>query len=1058
MHEMGECTKFGEEDLEHAIIEDFRARGYEHVKGETIQRDRREVILFNDLQTYLRHRYPDITDGEIRVAATMFRVSDRGDYVSNRETLQRIREGYSIKREDMKTTLWINLLDFQHPENNIFKIVNQLEIQGPKNDRRPDAIVYVNGIPLVVLEFKSAIREDATIYSAYQQLNIRYIRDIPELFIYNAFTVISDGVNSKAGTVFTDYPDYYSWNRSEAKDPSSDGVNSLRTLIDGMFRKERLLAIIRDFIYFPDDSGSNEKILCRYPQFFAATELLDNIGPHMKPKGDGKGGTYFGTTGCGKSFTMLFLTRLLMRSKEMRNPTIILITDREDLDNQLSKQFIRSRRFLGDENVLSMDTGTNLRNKLKDVASGGVYLSTIQKFNEEGSMLSDRSNIIIISDEAHRSQLNMEQADKIIDGKRKHTVGFARILHDSFPNATYVGFSGTPIDETMEVFGDIVDEYTMAESEKDKITSKIVYEGRAAKVALAEDQMAAIEEYYKDSLDRGANEYQVEKSKKDLSKLDIIIGNEGRLEKVSDDFIAHYEARVAEGATVAGKAMFVCANRRIAYDFYQMLKRKRPEWFEVREADRPPKEGEEKAEPIEMVKLVATRGSNDPADLFELCGDSAYRSNLQTQFKKIESNFKIAIVVDMWLTGFDVPFLDAMYLDKPIQKHSLIQAISRVNRIYEGKEYGLIVDYLGIKKELDLALNKYARGGIGRGTYPESGEFAKIVKETLSALDGRFHGLDSSGYYSDDSSKQIDCLGRAMEFVQQDKEFEHWFMSTVRKLKTAYNNCVYSDDITADERSRIYFYCGVRSMIAKIISGNAPDTAQMNRKVREMLEKAIQSDEVSQIGIIIDNIETDRIDLLSDEYLERLESIPGSNTKFKLLERLTRMAIGNLRKINKLKADSFSERFNKIVQKYNDRHMGAEELRQIINSMTDDVVEMLNSELVSLIRSIDKEEKEADALGLTRQEKAFYDILAHTIEIYQFEFDTAKLPDMARDLKTCTDEVCSVLDWSSKEDVKDGLRMKIAMVMQKHGFPPIYLNGVYDEVFKQMENYKRYSE
>ena len=1058
MNGKGSLIGFSEDDLEHAIIEEFKARGYEHVKGETIQRDHREIILFDDLRTYLRRRYPNITEGEARTAAFMFRVSDRGDYVSNRETLHRIREGYSIKREDKKTTLWINLLDFEHPENNIFKIVNQLEIQGPTIVRRPDAIVYINGIPLVVLEFKSAIREEATIYDAYEQLNIRYIRDIPELFIYNAFTVISDGVNTKAGTVFTNYSDYYSWNKAEARDPPSDGIGSLRTIMDGMFKRERILSIIRDFIYFPDDSGKNEKILCRYPQYFAATMLLDNIRNHMKPEGDGKGGTYFGTTGCGKSFAMLFLTRLLMRSKDMSNPTIILITDREDLDNQLSKQFVKSRRFLGDDNVLSMDSGADLRGKLKDVASGGVYLSTIQKFNEEGSMLSNRSNIVIISDEAHRSQLNMEQADRIVKGERKHSVGFARILHDSFPNATYVGFSGTPIDETMEVFGDIVDEYTMAESEKDKITSKIVYEGRAAKVTLAGDQMAAIEEYYRDAVEKGANEYQVEKSKKDLSKLDVIIGNEDRLEKVSDDFISHYEARVEEGATVAGKAMFVCANRRIAYDFYLMLKRKRPEWFEIRESDRSPKEGEEKAEPIEMVKLVATRGSNDPAELFELCGDSAYRSNLQTQFKKIESNFKIAIVVDMWLTGFDVPFLDAMYLDKPIQKHSLIQAISRVNRIYEGKEFGLIVDYLGIKKELDFALNKYARGNSGRKGYPDSGEFVKITKETLSALDGRFYGFDSEDYRSENPSKQMSCLGRAMEFVQQDKEFEHWFMGTVRKLKIAYNNCVYSDDVTSEERSRIYFYCGIRSMVAKLITGEAPDTAQMNRKVREMLERAIQSDEVFQIGIVIDDVETSKIDLLSNEYLEKLKSLPGSNTKFKLLERLARMVIGELGKTNKLRADSFSQRFNKIVQKYNDRHIGAEELRQIIDSMTDDVVDLLNSELISLIMEIDRDGEEADALGLTRQEKAFYDILEHTINEYEFEFDSAKLPYMAHELKTCTDKVCSVLDWSSKEDVRDELRMNIAMIMRKYGFPPMYLDGVYDEVFKQMENYKRYSE
>lgn len=1058
MQESDVLRKFSEDDLEHAIIEDFKTKGYEHVRGETISRDRREVILFNDLQTYLRSKYPDITDTEIHLAALMFRVSDRGDYVNNRETIHRIREGYNIKREDGKTTLWINILDFQHPEKNIFKIINQLEIQGPTITRRPDAIVYVNGIPLVVLEFKSAIREEASVSDAYEQLNIRYVRDIPDLFIYNAFTIISDGINSKAGTVFTDYPDYYSWNKVDATDPPSEGLGSLHTLMDGMFRKDRLLSIIQDFIYFPDDSGKNEKILCRYPQYFAATKLKENIQKHMKPEGDGKGGTYFGTTGCGKSFTMLFLVRLLMKSKNMRNPTIILITDREDLDNQLSKQFIKSKRFLGDENILSMDTGANLRGKLKDVASGGVYLSTIQKFNEEGTMLSNRANIVIISDEAHRSQLNMEQSDKIIEGKRKHSVGFARILHDSFPNATYVGFSGTPIDETMEVFGNIVDEYTMAESEKDKITSKIVYEGRAAKVALAEDQMLAIEEYYKHSLEHGANEYQVEKSKRELSKLDVIIGNEGRLDKVSDDFIAHYEARVAEGATVAGKAMFVCANRQIAYNFYNILKCKRPEWFVIKNPNGSFKRGEEKAEPIEMVKLVATRGSNDPSELFELCGDSTYRSNLQTQFKKIESNFKIAIVVDMWLTGFDVPFLDAIYLDKPIQKHSLIQAISRVNRIYDGKEYGLIVDYLGIKKELDLALNKYAKGGIGRCGYPDSKEFVKIVKEILSALDGRFYEFDLGDYYSDDSSKQMACLGRAMEFVQHDKEFEHWFMSNVRKLKTAYNNCVYSEDISVDERNKIYFYCGVRSMVAKITSGNAPDTAQMNRKVREILERAIQSDEVSQIATIVDDIETNKIDLLSNNYLEKLRSLPGSNTKFKLLERLTRKVIVQLGKTNKLKADSFSERFNKIVQKYNDRHIGAEELRQIIDSMTDDVVDLLNSQLISIIMEIDRENEAAHNLGLSIQEKAFYDILQHIMQYYEFEFDNDKMMNMARDLKLCTDSVCSALDWSSKDDVKCELKMQIAMIMQKNGFPPIYLDGVYDEVFKQMENYKKYSE
>ncbi|MBR4685965.1 MAG: type I restriction endonuclease subunit R [Candidatus Methanomethylophilaceae archaeon] len=1048
---------FTEESLENAIMKGLEARGYEHTLGTTIERDNRNILLYDDLKDYLIHKYPSITEPEIRRVIIAFQVSDRGDYVNNRETLSRIREGFNIKRDDKKSNLWINLLDFDHPDNNSFRVVNQYEIQGPQMLRRPDAIVFINGIPLVVLEFKSAVREEATIEDAYHQLNTRYIRDIPTLFTFNAFTVISDGVNSKIGTVFTDYSNYYSWNKVNSDDPPSEGISSLYTLLDGVFSKDRLLAIICDFIYFPDDSGKNLKLVCRYPQYFGATRLLENIRNHMKPEGDGKGGTYFGTTGCGKSYTMLFLTRLLMRSKDMRNPTVILITDRENLDNQLQSNFTKSKKFLGDENVVSADTGADLRSKLKDVASGGVYLSTIQKFNEEGTLLSDRNNIIIISDEAHRSQLNLEDSDRIVDGKRKHMVGFAKILHDAFPNATYVGFSGTPIDATMDVFGEIVDQYTMAESEKDNITSKIIYEGRAAKVRLSEEQMKAIEEFYLEAENRGANYYQVEKSKREMSKMEVIVGNEERLQHVADDFIAHYEKRVEENATVCGKALFVCTSRKIAFRFYQILQEKRPEWFVIRNPDPSDNPSDDKAKPIEMVRLVATRGSDDPAELFDLCGDSEYRKDLEIQFKKKESNFKIAIVVDMWLTGFDVPFLDTMYIDKPIQKHSLIQAISRVNRIYPGKECGLVVDYLGIRKELDKALFDYAGGKRAKEGFDMTEEFVGIVRETLSALDGRFFNFDSSDYYGDDEELQMKCLDRAMEFVQQSKDFERWFMESVRKLKTAYNNCVYSEDITKQERDRIYFYSGVRSMLAKLTHDGSYDTAMMNRVVTELLERAIISDEVVQLSMMVDNEEVDRIELLSEENLAKIRSIPGSNSKFKLLERLTRLAIASTARVNKLQADNFSEKFKKIVEKYNDRHVGLLEIQQILDSMTDDVVELLNSELFKLLEDIKNQSSAGNELGLSPQEMAFYDILNRTIEIFQFKFDKDKLPAMAKDLKKCADEICSVIDWSSKQDVKDELRMEIAFVMSNYGFPPEYLNGVYEEVFKQMENYKKYS-
>lgn len=1038
---------FDEDSLEKLFMDEFSARGYEHIIGDTIKRVETDLLLAEDLREYLRRRYnkEDLLDVEINMILATFPCRDKGIYVDNRDTFNKIRNGFAFRRVDKsKPALWINLLDFDEPKNNIFKIVNQLTIQGPKQRRRPDAIVFVNGIPLVVIEFKSAVKEDVGLLEAYEQINTRYVRDIPDLFKFTAFTLISDGVNSKIGTHFTKYEDYYAWNKVDSKDHTSDGLASIDVLMDGVLVKERLLEIIENFVYFPD-MGNEFKIVCRYPQFFGATSLLENIKKHMKPAGDGKGGTYFGTTGCGKSFTMLFLTRMLMRSKQMGNPTIILITDRNNLDDQLHKQFVVSKGFLCDDNVVSIQDRQDLKTKLRGIASGGVFLTTIQKFSEDEDALSDRSNIVIISDEAHRSQLNLEDADKIVNGERKHIKGFASMLHESFPNATYVGFTGTPIDDTIEVFGDIVDQYTMVESERDRITSKLVYEGRAAKVILDQSQMQAIEDYYRDCESEGANIYQIEKSKKDLAKMENVIGNEQRLENVAIDFIHHYEKRVEDGSTVAGKCMFVCASRKIAFDLYCILKEMRPEWFVVRESNNPNLSKELRARPIEMVKMVATRGSNDPPDMYELLGNDDYKEDLAVQFKKIDSNFKIAIVVDMWLTGFDVPFLDAIYLDKPIQKHSLIQAISRVNRIYPGKEYGLVVDYLGIRKELDAALKKYTNGFKTDGL-DKSEDFVFVFKEYLNIIDGMFHGFAMFDYFSDDVKKQIDCLNDGVEFIQSDEELETRFMVAVRKLKTAYNNCTYSDNISKEERDRMYYYTAVRSIMVKLTHGEAPDTARMNARVRELLERAIQSDEVIQLIQTTEEMDEMTIDLLSDEYLERIKKVPGLNTKFKLLQRLARLTLSTFKRTNKLKSDEFTDRFNLIVRKYNDRHYRADDIARMVE-------EMLN-----MIVDLHMEMNSGEDLGITAEEKAFYDILDNIVSTYQFEFDKETMKEMARRMKDVTDKACSVLDWINRSDTRAQLQFDIVEIMYEFGFPPEYHDGVYQKVFEQMERYKRYSE
>ena len=1029
---------FDEAVLENLFIGQFEDRGYTHYLGETIKRPEAEVLLTDDLIQFLNRRYggAGITEKEIRKAVSSIHVGDRGDYVNNRETFERIRSGFGIPRDDRRTTLYIEPIDFDNPENNIFRIVNQLPIQGA-NLRIPDAIVYVNGLPLVVLEFKSAIKEDATLEDAYKQITVRYARDIPELFHYNAFVVISDGVNSKVGTIFSDYSDFYSWNRSELTGETKKGFDSMDTMMDGVFDKEHLLSIIRDFIFFPDQ-GKPFKVVCRYPQFFGATRILENVKSHMKPEGDGKGGTYF-----GKSFTMLFLTRMLMRSPELRNPTILLITDRNNLDSQLNDLFVNSKNFINDAQVHCMGSRAELKAKLTGRTAGGVFLSTIQKFSEEDMLLSERSNIIVISDEAHRSQLNLEDADRMVNGERIHKVGFAKILHDALPNATFVGFTGTPIDDTLNVFGDIIDSYTMVESERDRITVTLTYEGRAAKITLDQMELKLIEDYYSRCSEQGSNENQIERSKREMSKMEALLGHPGRLGRLAEDFVRHYENLITEGKTVAGKALLVCSTRPIAYQLVERILKLRPEWGEKRVGEIIDKDSDP-AEPIERIRMVATRGKDDPKEMYEYLGDEDARKSLEVHFKNINSNFRIAVVVDMWLTGFDVPFLDTIYIDKPIQQHSLIQAISRVNRVFEGKERGLIVDYLGIRKELDIALKKYANGYDGNG-FRSTEDFLLKTKEILSALDGRFFQFDPSDYYSDDPVLQSRCLTRAVEYVQTSKEEEREFIRLVKALMTAYNNCTYSDDISKEERDRIYFYSAVRSILVKLTVGDAPDATLMNLRVRELLERAVLSDEVKLIQLTEEELDQQTVDILSTEYLDRLRKIPGLNTKAKLLERLAKVLVIKYSKVNKLRSATFSERLSKLVDKYNHRHDDPIDLSEFVDVM------------LSFVEDISGDMHSGDDLGMGPGEKAFYDILVKMTELYHFEFDKDIMKQMAPRLKEVTDNTCSILDWSTRDDVKAQLRWNIVEVLEEFGFPPISYAGVYQHIFDQMERYKKNS-
>ena len=1050
---------FNEHALEMAIMELFQQEDYLYTNGEQVHKEVNDVLLRDDLRMYLRSRYEDITTLEVESAIA--RLTARvgfSDYENNVATYRLITEGFSLKREDAsQPDLFVEPIDFTTESNNIFRIVNQLEIQG-REKRIPDGIVYINGLPMVVLEFKSAVKEETTIMDAFTQLTVRYRRDIPELFKYNAFVVISDGVNSKYGSLYTPYEFFYAWRKINGNDKATDGIDSLHTMIQGMFRKERLLSVMKDFVFLPDSSKKDMKIVCRYPQFFATHKLYENIRLHSKlnENGDGKGGTYFGATGCGKSFTMLFLTRMLMRSREFASPTIILITDRTDLDTQLAGQFGKAKTFIGDDCVVDVESRAKLREHLAGRSSGGVFLTTIHKFTEDTQLLSNRANIICISDEAHRSQTNLSQQLKQTEDGLKRGYGFAKYLHDSLPNATYVGFTGTPIDATIDVFGEVVDAYTMTESVADDITRRIVYEGRAAKVLLDNSKLAEIENYYKQCAEEGANEYQIEESKRAVTQMERILGDSDRLQAVAEDFIAHYENRIAEGSTVEGKAMFVCANRTIAYDLYKKIVALRPEWAEkpIKEevrygmaAEAVPIYGN-KPLPLERIKMVMTRNKDDEKELYDLLGTEEERKSLDVQFKNPKSNFKIAIVVDMWITGFDVPCLDTMYIDKPLQQHTLIQTISRVNRVYPGKDKGLVVDYIGIKNNLNTALKRYANGNDEDAGSVEAVEHSIImVKDELDILRRMFGNFDYSTFSTGTPLEQLDCLNRGAEYAQTTKEMENQFMGHTKKLKSAFNLCSNSEQITLEEREDIHFFCGIRSIIYKLTKGETPDAEQMNKRVGEMIEEAIQSEGVEEI-IQIGN-DKENLDVLSEEYMERLAKLKMPNTKIKLMERLLKMVITDFKKVNKIKGVDFTKRLNDLVIKYNDRSDSA--------IFADEVLTEVANQMAELLKEINKEKKSFNDLGITYEEKAFYDILIAVAKQFGFDYPEDKAKALAGEIKKIVDDKSKYTDWTKRDDIKAELKMDLILILAEYGYPPVTNDEVFKEIFEQAENFKKYN-
>lgn len=1069
--------KYYESDYEEAFVLLMQENGWTYSFGEEVNRKFTDALIEEDLEQFLHFKYNKRglkPEDYATIIANIRNVSGDNDYHSLYNAFRLYHEGYDMVDANGES-FKLQYIDFDEPKNNIFRCVNQFEMHQGNENRRPDVMLFINGIPVCIVELKNPTKQSATIRDAHTQINVRYWRDISQLMKYCALACISDGSNTRLGSPISNYEYFYAWKKVDNEDEVASGIDELRTLIKGAFTPARILEILRDYVYFPDLTESHKgfEVVCRYPQFFAARKLRDHIMQHLRSRGgDGKGGTYFGATGCGKTYTMLFLARqLAMRCKEqLGNPTIILIVDREDLENQAGKLFCNSKTYLGDNAVKVFSSRKELGDELSERESGGFYVTTIQKFSETTGLLSDRSNIVCMSDEAHRTQNNAGSKLRINDKTDSPdklgafiTYGFAKYLRDALPNATYVGFTGTPIDSTIHVFGEIVDQYTMRQAKDDEITVPIKYDARLARVFLDDKIIKAVEDYYGQCAEDGATDEEIRKSKKAMSSLQVILADEERLKRVANDIVNHYEKFCDDDPSILRKAMVTCSDRQIAYRLYKMITELRPEWAEKRKAVDESALTEEqlnKLEPTRFVNVVATRSKDDPKEMYEFLGDDAYKKTLDAQFKDDNSNFHIAIVVDMWITGFDCPSLTVLYNDKPLKKHTLIQTISRVNRKYRHKDYGLIVDYIGIRENMKQALKQYG----GDPSPKEDVEAAyEVLKNELAILKDLTSGLYFSPFFSDVALARLQFLQTATDYILNNSVEQKGFVSLksqfkghVRRLKSAFSICSPAGVLSEEETQWSQCFMGIMSFINKI-SNTQTDVESMNRAVEAMVKEALSCTGIERILDIQEEEE-----IFGDAILHELEDVKAPNTKFQILAKLLRKAITEYGKTNKVKAQMFLEMLEATVNDYNTRDkltFANQVAGETVGAITDyvhDTVSGLTNKLLSIFDELKKDKNEFKNLGISFEEKAFYDILISIRDKHSFDYPDAKCKTLAVKINDLIANTAIYANWLSNNNLKDNLSSEIAFLLYKEGYPPEWSDEVFENVIDQVNNFKKY--
>ncbi|PYI50011.1 type I restriction endonuclease subunit R [Paenibacillus flagellatus] len=1000
---------FTEDSLESVVLELLEDElGYSTLNGYDFERDYHSVVLETDLRDALYSLNPSLPEEVIEAALRKLTYIDDASLVGANQQFQKyLIEGVSIEvyGEDVPSRI-VKVIDFENPNNNTFKAINQFTVIH-KAEKRPDVVVFVNGLPLVVIELKSAVREDATIHDGYLQIKT-YQDIIKPLFHYNAFSIISDGINARFGSITADYDRYMQWKQVDRNSPIVDEphIAQINTLLKGMLHKERLLDIVENFTFF---AGGKAKIIAGYHQYFGMNKAIDSVVRAID--GDKRGGVVWHTQGSGKSFSMVFLSAGLIH--HLNNPTIVVVTDRNDLDEQIHGTFSSAADFLRQAPVRA-ESRQDLVDLLENRSVGGIFFTTIQKFTEETGLLSNRHDIIVIADEAHRSQYGIDPDIKI-DKKTLEAelvYGYAKYLRDALPNATFIGFTGTPIDSndksTIGVFGELIDVYDMTQAKLDGATVDLHYENRLAKVHLDESILDQIDAEVAKIESQGLTPEKIEKLKKDLVTMEAVIGDEDRLNLVVDDILSHYEIRKN---MLKGKAMIVAYSRKIAYRMYQLIKEKAPELA--------PKIG-----------LVMTDSNKDDQEMRDIVGNKKHRQALANQFKDENSDFKIAIVVDMWLTGFDVPCMDTMYIDKIMKEHNLMQAIARVNRVYKNKQAGLIVDYIGLSKYLKEALNTYTSRD--RNSIPEIEKAKEILMTEVEILEGMFHGFDFSLYMKATPKERFELIQDGVEHVLKERAKET-FLKHVARLQNAYNICATALDFPV--RVQVSFFIAVKSFIVKVERDGMPNVEEFKKKIMAMIEQAIIKDGDEVVTISAKKEKS----LLSVENLQKIMAMKRKNVAAAILKKLIDDKIKWFEQTNIVRSGFFSEKLKNIVERYNQ----AED------------IEVLITQMIDIAKEIESAINEGIDMQLSPEEQAFYDALAKP-ELVKAHYQSDVLREMAKELIRLITENRTP-DWYKRNDARANMRSLIKRLLKRYKYPPDEIPDATELVIKQAELQMKYN-